>query len=121
MFQSSTVSRRVIWAARLQRFRVSQLTVKVFCQQEGVSQPSFYQWKKKLGGQLEKPQPKFLPVHATVIVTPQLVLPGGAAIRIPTGITRDQLTELITATILATDLASIQTGENHNDVNEGRS
>lgn len=37
------------WSDRLERFAESGQTVAQFCQAEGVSQPSFYQWKKKLG------------------------------------------------------------------------
>jgi hypothetical protein len=39
------------WKERLERFARSGLTVVQFCQAERVSQPSFYQWKKKLAGQ----------------------------------------------------------------------
>ncbi len=35
--------------ARLGRFRNSGQTVTQFCKSERISQPSFYQWKKKLG------------------------------------------------------------------------
>jgi hypothetical protein len=37
-----------LWQERLRRFDRSQMTVTQFCRNEGVSQPSFYQWKKKL-------------------------------------------------------------------------
>jgi hypothetical protein len=36
------------WTSRLARFKTSRLSVARFCQDEGVSIPSFYQWKKKL-------------------------------------------------------------------------
>jgi len=36
------------WTSRLERFKNSELTVARFCQDEGVSIASFYQWKKKL-------------------------------------------------------------------------
>ena len=36
------------WSERLERFERSGLAVVEFCRQEGVSQPSFYQWRKKL-------------------------------------------------------------------------
>jgi len=39
------------WTERLVRFQNSDTTVVQFCQDEGVSQPSFYQWKRKLGKQ----------------------------------------------------------------------
>ena len=36
------------WTDRLSRFVKSKQTVSQFCLSEGISQPSFYQWKKKL-------------------------------------------------------------------------
>jgi len=36
------------WTSRLERFKLSDVTVARFCQSEGVSLPSFYQWKRKL-------------------------------------------------------------------------
>ena len=39
------------WRERLERFARSGQTVAQFCQDERVSQPSFYQWKKKLADQ----------------------------------------------------------------------
>jgi transposase-like protein len=38
------------WTERLDRFHDSGQSVREFCQLEGVSQPSFYSWKKKLKG-----------------------------------------------------------------------
>jgi len=40
---------------RLVRFDQSSQTVAQFCQNEGVSQPSFYQWKKKLASPNKRP------------------------------------------------------------------
>jgi hypothetical protein len=44
-----------LWAERLERFAQSGQTVVQFCQVERVSQPSFYQWKKKLAQQASQP------------------------------------------------------------------
>lgn len=38
------------WAQRLQRFDQSDMTVAQFCAAEGVSQPSYYYWRRKLLG-----------------------------------------------------------------------
>jgi len=43
------------WRERLERFAQSGRTVVQFCQDEHVSQPSFYQWKKKLADQAGQP------------------------------------------------------------------
>ena len=37
-----------VWRGRLARFQKSGLTVQEFCRREGVSTPTFYQWKKRL-------------------------------------------------------------------------
>ena len=39
------------WRDRLERYQKSGQTVARFCQKEGISAPSFYQWKKKLAGE----------------------------------------------------------------------
>ena len=78
------------------------MTVAQFCASEGVSQPSFYNWKRKLRGPATKvkrkplaPVSSFLPVtmppptgstwpaHSTHTVT-TVELPGGIRIRIET-------------------------------------
>jgi transposase-like protein len=39
------------WTDRLDRYRQSDRTVSEFCRKEGISTPSFYQWKKKLASE----------------------------------------------------------------------
>jgi hypothetical protein len=39
------------WTERLERFARAGQTVAQFCQHERVSQPSFYQWKRRLADQ----------------------------------------------------------------------
>jgi hypothetical protein len=43
------------WTERLSRFRSSGRTVAAFCQSEGVSEASFYLWKRKLTRPTERP------------------------------------------------------------------
>jgi transposase-like protein len=38
-----------LWRERLARQAVGAWSVAEFCRREGVSQPSFYQWRKRLG------------------------------------------------------------------------
>ena len=57
MPRSSSAAKVEEWTNRLERFAVSSLTVARFCQAEGVSLPSFYQWKRKLTAPA-KPAPK---------------------------------------------------------------
>ena len=47
MFRGSRAEKVAEWTNRLRRFEESGQTVADFCVGEGVSQPSFYHWKKK--------------------------------------------------------------------------
>ena len=82
------------WEDRLERYRQSGLTVTMFCLQEGVSEASFYSWRKKLGEtakprrQAKPREPVFAPIRlvappgvAAPLVSVQL--PGGTRFEIP--------------------------------------
>ena len=49
MVRGSNPSKVQEWTERLARFRNSKMSVAQFCDAEGVSSPSFYQWQRKLG------------------------------------------------------------------------
>lgn len=54
------------WTRRLARYEAANETVARFCHREGVSVPSFYAWKKKLGhapASSAGASPRFLPVQ----------------------------------------------------------
>lgn len=86
------------WSDRMQRFEKSSQTVAEFCRAEGVSQPSFYHWKRRLRGGSRRRQGVKGRGQSTaaanpsigfrsVVVTPpadgvsvKIQLPGGAAI-----------------------------------------
>ena len=84
-----------VWRDRLARFRKSNLTVAEFCQQEGVSDPSFYQWRKRFGQgdvrskQLRRfsapkaAQPPFVPVAVPSSALAEIEFPNGVRIRVP--------------------------------------
>lgn len=44
---SDAMSKWELWRQRMQRYELSGLTVAEFCDQQGVSAPSFYQWRKR--------------------------------------------------------------------------
>jgi transposase len=87
---------RQLWVERLARFSASGLRPAEFCAQEGVSLPSFYSWKRRLGAEGRPadtratddpaPGPRLLPVRLGAAPAPvELVLPGGTVLRIPPG------------------------------------
>jgi hypothetical protein len=74
------------WRLRLQRFQSSGLSVSQFCAREQVSQPSFYQWRKRLQLAPTRPSaPTFLPVRLTQSAAVEIHLPNGARVSVPSG------------------------------------
>jgi transposase-like protein len=80
-------SRKVYeWQRRMARFRETQQSVVEFCRQEGVSAPSFYQWRKRLA---QRPRPAeagtgFRPVRLVSSAAVAVQLPGGTQLHVPT-------------------------------------
>jgi hypothetical protein len=84
---------RQAWVERLARFPAAGLTTAQFCAAEGVSVASFYLWKRRLAAtdhpnapaplSGQEPGARLLPVHLHNPAAPvELVLPGGAVLRI---------------------------------------
>ncbi len=58
MARLSRIERAEVWRQRMDRYLASGQTVAAFCKAEGVSTPSFYQWKRRLLSHPDKsPQP----------------------------------------------------------------
>jgi hypothetical protein len=81
---------REVWAERLARFPGSGLTAAEFCALEAVSLPSFYAWKRRLAAEAADSavdrQPPLLPVRLPAPAPAvELVLTGGAVLRLPPG------------------------------------
>lgn len=86
------------WAERVERFRRSGQTVAQFCAAEGVSEPSFYVWKRTLAaGTPATPLPALVPIRLTPspAAVIELALPGGAVVRFPADIRADLLVAVL--------------------------
>ena len=95
----SRVGTRQHWQARLARFAEAGLSVVAFCQREDVSVASFYYWKRRLdAGRLSGGDaPRLLPVCLTAPPAPvELLLPGGAVLRLSPGCDLDFVRSLLT-------------------------
>ena len=99
-----------VWRERLGRFRDGDLKVAEFCRREGISQPSFYQWRKRLGVASRKGRrkrqvdcardPEFVPLELPTSLLAggvQIELPGGTVVRLPENVSA----EIVAATVRA--------------------
>ncbi len=102
--KKADTDQRQFWQMVLETFKSSGLSVRQFCKQEGLSEPSFYSWRKRLSehepsaAQKVPPQPEpFIqvsmpPVKSGVL---ELVLASGHTLRIPSDIDREFLTGVL--------------------------
>ena len=80
--------KRAEWVERLRRFETSSTTVDAFCEAEGVSTASFYQWRaklavgEKLATSAQHPA-AFVPVHIAAASEVAIHLPGGVQVTLP--------------------------------------
>jgi hypothetical protein len=99
-FRRDPVATRRLWVERLERFRRANQTVAQFCAAEGVSEPSFYVWKRTLAHEANAPDPvppALVPIRLTtsppdtptgsVGLSPtshvEVVFPSGTVLRFP--------------------------------------
>ena len=104
MGRSKPSERHAVWRERLVRFRDAGLSIAEFCRREQVSEPSFYQWRKRLNGWAKNgrvasrsaaakvapgnPRQSFLELSLPPSPRPGFVeieLPSGAIVRIADG------------------------------------
>ncbi len=103
------------WTKRLERFAKSERGVSEFCEREGVSTASFYQWRQKLTSV------KFNNANADRDGQPEpfrqlqmAALPSGVTVRLPDGIVIDLGSDLPTIEFVVSCLLDRQaagTGE----------
>jgi len=109
------------WRDRLARWRESGLSVSEFCWREGVSPPSFYQWRKRLrrapnSGSRSAGAPVFVPVEvvgASGGSSPlprsgseealvEVVMPRGVTVRIGSQVDESRLRSVLRAVVAET-------------------
>jgi len=88
------------WRKWIERWHKSGLSVRAFCDQHGLSQPSFYAWRRTLQ-QRDQASVSFVPLHVlpdkpTVSLTPlEVVLPNGRSLRVAPGFDAITLRQLL--------------------------
>lgn len=92
------------WRDRVGRWKASGLSVRAFCVQEGLSEPSFYSWRRALAERdavaTAPHAPAFVPVHVFSATAPpvlELVLRSGHVLRIPHGCDPEHLRTVLAA------------------------
>jgi transposase len=101
------------WRLHFARWRSSGLSVRAYCQAQGLSEPSFYAWRRLLSERpsdataargLEATTPAFIPVRlidepnpGAAATTLEVVLRGGRVVRVTPGFRADTLRELVAA------------------------
>jgi transposase len=95
-----------LWRQRLQRFECSGLSAVAFCTKEGVSVPSFYAWRRRLRPHTaDRVAHDARPIADVARLVPirllsaasavELVLPGGAVLRLTPGCDLDFVRSLV--------------------------
>jgi transposase len=85
------------WTERFARFATAGQTIAAFWAAEGVSEPSFYAWKRKLASR-PATSPSLVPIHLTPTLADvglELVLPSGSRLRLPADYPPEQLAVLL--------------------------
>lgn len=99
-----SIDKEQFWRGKMRQFRSSGLSVRAFCEEQGLSQPSFYAWRRTLVAR-DKATLRFVPVQVTPQLQPmapdmstgavELVLHGGRRLRIGPGFDEPTLTRLL--------------------------
>ena len=102
--------RERMWRKRLARWKASGLDGRAFCRREGLTEPSFYAWKRRIGlreaqpnGPVESPRPsrrpdsmRLVPVTMAAATSPfEVILPGGRLVRVASDFDADALKRLL--------------------------
>jgi hypothetical protein len=88
------------WRQVLTRRRGSGLSVRAFCEREGVSEASFYMWRRELAHRDRsgiKASAAFVPVRvvAETSTAIEIALPCGIAVRVRPGFDRQTLEQVV--------------------------
>jgi hypothetical protein len=111
----SSDSRKVLeWQRRMARFEKTRRTVGRFCRDEGVSVPTFYQWRRKLAQRQQGTEDGgeaasgFTPVRLAASAGVAVQLPGGTQLHVPTS--DRQALEVVIQTVARVDAARVGGG-----------
>jgi transposase-like protein len=104
------LKKEAFWRRKLQLWKDSGLSVRAFCDQHGLAEPSFYYWRERIRqadldaapvqpttpASTEQPVPLFLPIRLAAVPEPiEVVLADGTLVRVPPSFDADALRRLL--------------------------
>jgi len=104
--KKADTDQRQFWQMVLETFKSSGLSVRQFCKQEGLSEPSFYSWRKRLSppqepdpgkGQMQPDQFIQISMPAAKPEPLELILASGHKLHIPSDVDPAFLTGVLSA------------------------
>jgi len=98
------------WRRMVAQQRQSAGSIRAFCEREGLSQPSFYQWRRELArrdrtaiarrGAAVGGAATFVPIHvAPEAALIEIALPGGVVVRVRAGADTATLRQVLAALV----------------------
>ena len=80
------VERRELWRQRIAQQRKSGQSIRMFCGEQGLSEPAFYAWRKRLRSESKLVRFALVetkPAEAETVPPIELILASGDRLRIP--------------------------------------
>ena len=93
--------REAFWREQVRRQAASRLSVRRFCEEKGLSEPSFYSWRRTLAQRDQAIQvPEFVPVVLTPHVASSssritIELRGGRGVHLPETMATERVVALL--------------------------
>ncbi len=104
---NTQTQQRQFWQMAVETWQTGGLSVRQFCKQEGLSEPSFYSWRKRLAkpaeaqldASLDCRQERFIQVSLPIASASgvALLLSSGHILQIPVGVDRQTLATVLSA------------------------
>ena len=88
------------WRDLIDRWKASGQSVAAFCAAHGVSQATFYAWRKRLAARTPstaRTAPAFAAVRVVPDATAEVILPTGLIVRVPVGADPAAIARLVAA------------------------
>jgi transposase-like protein len=90
--------RERFWREAVAGHKKSGLSVRAFCAERGVSEPSFYAWRRELAQRGRAPRTStFVPVQVVADAVVEVVLLSGVVVRVPPATDASAVARLVAA------------------------